>query len=142
MAWSRAACVFGWGTVDLVGEEEVGEQRALKELELAAAGLGVFLDDVRADDVRGHQVGGELDSPVVHLQGPGDGLGHEGLAQAGNAEQSAMPRQSKAVSNWSRTWSCPTTTCAISRRSWSRAALRRWTAWTSSSDASCGGCIG
>ncbi len=80
-----------WGSVDLVGEEELGEQRPLEEVEPATAGLGVFLDDVGPDDVRGHQVGRELDPVEVHLQGLGDGLGHQGLAQAGDAEHQDMP---------------------------------------------------
>ena len=45
-------------TVDLVGEDEVGEHRA--ELDVEALGRGAV--DAGADDVRRQQVGGELDA--------------------------------------------------------------------------------
>jgi hypothetical protein len=45
------------GAVDLVGEEEVGEDRARPELEVGVA----LVPDRRAGDVRRHQVGRELD---------------------------------------------------------------------------------
>ena len=48
------------GAVDLVGQQQVGEDRSGLEAELA---LAVLLDkDVRADDVGGHQVRRELDA--------------------------------------------------------------------------------
>jgi hypothetical protein len=46
---------FGWRPVDLVGEDEVGEDRSSLELEFALTGLGVV--DVRAGDVRRQQIG-------------------------------------------------------------------------------------
>src|SRR6202011_4360601 len=46
--------------VDFVGEDDVGEQRSLEELELAGAGGAVLLDDFGPGDVGGHQVGREL----------------------------------------------------------------------------------
>ena len=48
--------------VDFVGQHDVREDRAGREHHLAAAGGGVFLDDVGAGDVRRHQVGRELDA--------------------------------------------------------------------------------
>ena len=44
--------------VDLVGEQQVGEDRAERDLELALA----LVVDAGADDVGGHEVGGELDA--------------------------------------------------------------------------------
>ena len=58
---------LGGRAVDFIGQDDVGEKRPLDEDEGAAAGLVGFLEDVRAGDVGGHEVGGELDA--VELQG-------------------------------------------------------------------------
>ncbi len=61
---------LGRGTVDLVGQHEVGEDRSRLEAELPAA---ILLDqDVGAHDVGRHQVGRELDA----VEGAVDDLGH------------------------------------------------------------------
>ena len=50
--------------VDLVGEQDVREDRALAELELA----GARVVDERPGDVAGHQVGRELDALRVEAE--------------------------------------------------------------------------
>jgi len=52
-------CGLGLGrrAVDLVGQEDVGEDRPLLELEAAASALGLFLEDVGAGDIRGIRSG-------------------------------------------------------------------------------------
>ena len=55
---------LGRRAVDFVGENDVGEDRPLDELELAPA-LGGFLQNVGAGDVGRHQVGRELDAAEV-----------------------------------------------------------------------------
>ena len=47
---------LGRGAVDLVGEQEAGEQRATAEHELVTA----LVEDERASEIGGEQVGGEL----------------------------------------------------------------------------------
>lgn len=55
---------FGRRAVDLVGEQEVGEDGARLEGELGAAGVV----DQRAGDIARHQVGGELDALGVEFE--------------------------------------------------------------------------
>src|SRR6202041_3103621 len=71
------------GAVDFVAEHDVSENRAGLEMELApAVGLGQYLG---ADDVRGHQVGGELDAFEFKPQRIAGGLAHQGLAEPWDA---------------------------------------------------------
>ena len=81
---------LGRGPVDLVGQHDVGEDRPAEELELADAGRLVLLDHLGPGDVRGHQVGRELDPVVGQVQGVGQGVDHQGLGQAGHADQQAV----------------------------------------------------
>src|SRR5579864_1091191 len=53
---------FGRRAVDLVGQQDVGEDGTFDERPGAVAGGGVFFDDVGAGDVGGHQVRGELNA--------------------------------------------------------------------------------
>ena len=77
--------------VDLVGEDDVAEDRPLEELELPRPGPLVLLDHLRAGDVRGHEVGGELDAAELQRQGVGQGADHQRLGQPRHADQQAMP---------------------------------------------------
>ena len=55
---------------------------------------GVLLDDVRADDVGGHQVGRELDARELQVQDVGQRVDEARLADAGDAlEQHVAARQ-------------------------------------------------
>ena len=72
---------LGRGAVDLVGEEEVGEDGAGLEGELGGAGVV----DEGAGDVARHQVGGELDALGVEFEGGGEGADEQGLGDAGDA---------------------------------------------------------
>ena len=68
MAWSSAACVFG-GARLIVGQHDVREHRALaQKRKLRLPGRRVFLEQLGAGDVAGHQVGRELDAPEVEVQ--------------------------------------------------------------------------
>ena len=82
----QRALHLGGGTVDLVGEDDVGEDRAALGGEFAAAGV----IHEGADQVRGQQVGSELDAPeagVDRLRQGGDG---QCLGQARNALDQQM----------------------------------------------------
>ena len=72
---------LGRGPVDLVGQQEVGEHRPLPEPERPL----LLLVDQLADDVGGHQVGGELQPFEPEVQGGGHGLDQQGLGHAGDA---------------------------------------------------------
>ena len=72
---------LGGGAVDLVGEQEVAHHRAELDVEL----LLTLPVDPGADDVGGHQVGGELDAGERAADDLGEGLHRERLGHAGNA---------------------------------------------------------
>jgi hypothetical protein len=76
---------LGGGPVDLVGEHQIGEDRALVEDEV------VTLEDLGAEDVGGHQVGGELDASELHRERRSEGGQQLGLAQAGNSFEKDVP---------------------------------------------------
>ena len=67
------------GAVDLVGQEDVGEDRPLVEAE--ALGAGVV--DRHTDDVRRQQIGRELHALEGGADRAGERLGQRGLAGAG-----------------------------------------------------------
>jgi hypothetical protein len=71
---------LGRGAVDLVGQQEVGENGTGLETELAPA---ILLDqDVGADDVGRHQVRRELDAVELAVDDVGDRAHEHRLAQA------------------------------------------------------------
>ena len=67
--------------VDLVGEQEVAEDRA--ELDVEAARVGPV--DARADEVGGHEVGRELDAPERAAHDVGERADRQRLGEAGHA---------------------------------------------------------
>ena len=67
------------GAVDLVGEQQVREDRAGPELEVGVA----LVPDRRARDVRGHEVGRELDAGEADGRDLGERARRERLRQAG-----------------------------------------------------------
>ena len=80
--------------VDLVGEDDVREDRALRELELLHAAL---LDDhVRADDVGRHEVGRELHARERGVDGLRERADEHRLAEAGHAFQQRVTTAEEA----------------------------------------------
>src|SRR5205823_885298 len=73
------------GAVDLVGQDEVGEDGAGLELETPRPGGVIIDDDVAAGDIRGHEVGGELDAAELHVEHIRQRPDEHGLAQPGYA---------------------------------------------------------
>ena len=86
---------LGRGPVDLVGQDDLREDRARLKLEDAAA-VGQLHDDVGADDVGRHQVGRELDAVEVERDGVGQRPHQQRLAQARHAFQQRMPADEQA----------------------------------------------
>src|SRR5271169_4608513 len=66
--------------VDLVGENDVGEDRAVAELKFARLGIV----DADAKNVGREKVGSKLDALKAAVERFGEGLGERGLAGAGN----------------------------------------------------------
>ena len=67
------------GAIDLVAEQQIGEQRPAPELELRLA----LVVDVAAGDLARQQVGGELDAAVRDVQHLGEGVGYQRLGESG-----------------------------------------------------------
>ena len=74
---------LGRGAVDLVGQEDGGEDGARVELPL----MGLLVEDGHARDVAGQQVGGELDPRVRPGYDGRHGPGQGGLAGPGGFSQ-------------------------------------------------------
>ncbi len=84
------------GAVDLVGEHDVREDRALHEAEDAPAGGGVLLEQLRAGDVARHEVRRELDAREGEVEGLGQRAHEERLREAGHAhEQRVSAREER-----------------------------------------------
>ncbi len=87
MTSSSALCTFAGRPVDLVGEQEVGEDRPERDLELPRA----LVVDARADDVRGHQVRGELDPLELAADRLRERLDRHRLGEPGDALDEQVP---------------------------------------------------
>ncbi len=72
--------------VDLVGHQQLGEDRPTDEAEAALA-AGAFFEHLAAHDVGRHQVGGELDATGVEPEHDAHGLDQLGLGETGKADQ-------------------------------------------------------
>ena len=84
---------FGRGPVDLVGQHDVGENRTRFECKRPlAVALG---QDLRAHNIRRHQVGGKLDPLGPQAHRPTQGFHQQGFAQTGRALQQNMPAGKK-----------------------------------------------
>ncbi len=73
---------LGRGAVDLVGQDDVGEDGAGDEADFALAGGHVLFDDVGAENVGRHQVWRELDAAELEIHGLGQGLDQQSLGQS------------------------------------------------------------
>ena len=74
--------------VDLVGEDDVGEDRAVDEAELAPA--AALVQHHRAGDVRRHQIRGELNALETDVENLADRGNHEGLGETRHADQQTV----------------------------------------------------
>ncbi len=73
--------------VDLVREDDVGEDGPLDEAEVAAAGRRVLLDDLGARDVARHEVRRELDAREREVEGVRERADEERLGEARHAHE-------------------------------------------------------
>ena len=79
---------LGRRAVDLVGQDDLREDRALDEAEPPAPLL--FVEDLGAGDVGRHQIGRELDALEVEIEDVGERLDEQRLRQSGHAGDQAM----------------------------------------------------
>jgi hypothetical protein len=77
---------LGAGAVDLVGHQELGEDRSFDEAEAAPPGRAL-LQHFRAHDVGGHQIRRELDALVLESEHGAERLDQTRLGKAGHADQ-------------------------------------------------------
>ena len=81
---------LGRRPVDFVGQHEVGEDGAREEHGAATAGVHVLLQNLRARDVAGHEVGRELDPAEGEVEGASEGAHEQGFGQAGDARDEGV----------------------------------------------------
>ena len=106
---------LGRGAVDFVREDQVRENRAALELELAPA-AGSFHDDVRAENVRRHQVGRELDAVEGQIEHLAQRADQQRLAETGNAFEQDVAAGEEGDQRAFDDLSWPTMTLPISAR--------------------------
>ena len=83
----QRALDLGRGAVDLVGQQDAGDDRAGPDVERP----GRRAVDLRAGQVGREQVGGELDPPEREVERLGQGADGPGLGQAGDALDQDVP---------------------------------------------------
>ena len=85
-------CRLGLGrrAVDLIREHHVAEQRSRGERPAPSPGGFIVFDDVGAGDVRGHQIGRELDAAEQQAQSLRDGAHHQRLGGTGETGDQAV----------------------------------------------------
>ena len=83
MASSSAACTLAGRPVDLVGQDDLGEERSFLDVEL----LGLLVEDHGADEVGREQVGRELDPGERRANDLGQRAHGERLGQSRHALQ-------------------------------------------------------
>ena len=79
---------LGRSPIDLVGQNDLREDRPFDKVQPALAVL--FVEDFSACDVRGHQVGCELDSFELELENVGERSDEQRLGQTGNARDQTV----------------------------------------------------
>ena len=85
--FEHGALGLGAGSVHLVEQHEIGENRAEDRLKLP----GLLMVDLRADDVAGQQVRRALDPRKLAADGVGDRLRRGGLGETGHRLDQNMP---------------------------------------------------
>jgi hypothetical protein len=81
---------LGRGTVDLVGEDDVGEDRTLDEFEIFFVGVHVDLQNFGAEDVTRHQVGSELNAVEFQVENAGNRADEQGFGKSRHTDQQTV----------------------------------------------------
>ena len=90
MASRSARLGLGRRAVDLVGQHHIRKQRALDEAKDPPARGMVLFQHVGPGDIRGHEVGRELDPLVPQVEDLGERAHQQGLGHAGHAHQQGV----------------------------------------------------
>ena len=77
----------GTGTVDLIRQQHLGEQRARLKTEVRLP----LIEEVEANEIRGEQIAGEADPLKRQADSPGEGLSKRGLSRPGCVLNQQMP---------------------------------------------------
>ncbi len=86
---------FWRGTIDFVGQHDVGKHGTVDEVKFAAP-VGRILENVGAGDVHRHEVGRELDAAEMERHGFSHLANEQGFRQAGNAHEQGVTAGKKA----------------------------------------------
>ena len=132
IASSRAACVLGGVRLISSARMMLAKTGPARNLNAALARRLVLLNHFRAGDVRGHQVGRELDAAELSFSERASVLTISVLASPGTPSSRQCPWAKMAISSCSITSSWPTITFASSLRIVRLAALIRLIAEMSS----------
>ena len=84
--FQHSTLCFGWSPVDLIGQHNIRKNRAPHEPELPVP-VRILLEQLRAGDVAGHEIGGELDAPEIEMHRLGEGADHQRLGQPRDPHQ-------------------------------------------------------
>ncbi len=79
-----------WRTIDLVGKNDVREDRTFDEPERAAACCRVFFHDLRAGDVAWNEIGRELNPAELEVHRLAHAADHERLRETGHSNEQRM----------------------------------------------------
>jgi hypothetical protein len=83
---SAAWVFFRWGPVDLVGQQDRGEDGPTAQLER----LRCEPKDLRAQNIGRHEIRSELDPLEVCVEQPSEAFRQQGLTQTGNSFKQYM----------------------------------------------------
>ena len=87
------------GPVDLVSQDDVREDGAGSKHHLATAGGRILLHQIRGGDVRGHQVGRELDTRELQLEHLCHGVDEQRLGEARHTDDEAVTADEECQQN-------------------------------------------
>ena len=76
--------------VDFVSQDDLGENGTLLEDQFPTSCLGILLNDLRASDVRRHQIRRELNAAEAEVHGISQRFDEQCLGQSGNSLQQAV----------------------------------------------------
>jgi hypothetical protein len=85
---------FGRRAIDFIGQKQIGKDGARLVLELEATIL--FLQHFRPNDIRRHEIGGELHATEGELHGVAQRADEQRLGQARHPDEQAVPAGKKA----------------------------------------------
>ena len=81
---------FGWSPVDFIGQQHIGENRPFDETEALAPTLPVDIQNLSANDVRGHQIRGELNPFEMQIENLSQSAHHQSLSQTRQTNHQAV----------------------------------------------------